>query len=83
MRTVRFGTKEMHKKMHIFDLPIRNTLKMRLSKNWRTFEQLAPFVQLMPFEQLAIPYPLNLHVRKISEPSNNWRPSKNWRPSYN
>ena len=55
MRTVRFGTKEMHKKMHIFDLPIRNTLKMRLSKNWRTFEELAPFVQLMPFEQLAIP----------------------------
>ena len=48
MRTVRFGTKEIHKKMHIFDLPIRNTLKMRLSKNWRTFEGLAPFVQLMP-----------------------------------
>ena len=64
-------------------LPIRNTLEMRLSKNQRTFEELAPFVQLMSFEQLAITKPLNLHIRKISEPSNNWRPSKNWRPSYN
>ena len=43
--------------MHIFDLPIRNTLEMRVSKNKRTFEELAPFVQFAPFVQLADLHP--------------------------